>query len=134
MSITPTDLPGQSVHVMTLAETPLPDAEMARAVAQQQNARTVEYLLNSTCLPAPVLIPRPDHVHVMAADVDDLGMWLRELGGEIHKSPEFEGVELWTLHTQTEPRVDGSTTSVLVSVPVPADELVMDWIRRAVKR
>ncbi|MFJ5967946.1 hypothetical protein [Streptomyces sp. NPDC093060] len=130
----PTDLPGPSTLVLTLPEAPLPDATMARVIAQQNNAREVDYLLDYTSLPAPVRIPRPESVHVMVADVDDLGEWLRVLGGEIHVSPEFEGVELWTLHTQTEPGADGATTSVLVSVPVPAGELVMDWIRAAVKR
>ncbi|NUQ95327.1 MAG: hypothetical protein HOY79_01755 [Streptomyces sp.] len=134
MSTNPTDLPGRSVSVMTLAEAPLPDAAKARVLAQNRNACTVDVLINSTALPAPVRIPRPESVHVMVADVDDLGEWLRALGGEIHVSPEFESVELWTLHAQTEPREDGSTTSVLVSVPVPSGELVMDWIRRAVRR
>lgn len=134
MSTNPTDLPGPSTLVLALAEAPLPDATMARVIAQQNNAREVDYLLDYTSLPAPVRIPRPESVHVMVADVDDLGEWLRVLGGEIHVSPEFEGVELWTLHTQTEPGADGSTTSVLVSVPVPAGELVMHWIRAAVKR
>jgi hypothetical protein len=119
---------------MTLAETPLPDAEMFRVVEQNRNAFTVDVLIDGTGLPAPVRVPRPDSVHVMVADVDDLGEWLRVLGGEIHVSPEFEGVELWTLHAQTEPRDDGTTASVLVSVPVPVGELVMDWIRAAVKK
>jgi hypothetical protein len=104
----PTDLPGPSTLVLTLPEAPLPDVTMARVIAQQSNARAVDLLLNYTNLPAPVRIPRPESVHVMVADVDDLGEWLRELGGDIHVSPEFEGVELWTLHTQTEPREDGS--------------------------
>ena len=130
----PTDLPGRSIPVLTLPKAPLPNAEMARALAQQKNALTVDYLIDGTGLPAPVRIPRAESVHVMCADVDDLGEWLRALGGEIHVSPEFEGVELWTLHASTEPREDGSSTRVLVSVPVPSGELVMDWIRAAVKR
>lgn len=134
MSANPTDLPGRSVSVMTLPEAPLPDAEKARALAQNRNAFTVDCLIDSTSLPAPVRIPRPDAVHVMVADVDDLGEWLRALGGEIHVSPEFEAVQLWTLHARTEPREDGSSTTVHVSVPVPVGELVMDWIARAVKR
>lgn len=134
LSNNPTGLPGESVLVLTLPKAPLPDAEMARALAQQRNARTVDYLIDGSNLPAPVRIPRAESVHVMCADVDDLGEWLRTLGGEIHVSPEFEGVELWTLHTSTEPREDGSSTRVLVSVPVPAGELVMEWIRVAVAR
>jgi hypothetical protein len=117
---------------MTLPKAPLPDAEMVRALAQQKNALTVDCLIDGTNLPAPVRIPRAESVHVVVADVDDLGEWLRALGGQIHVSPEFEGVELWTLHASTEPREDGSSTAVLVSVPVPSGELVMDWIRKAV--
>ncbi|MFI0233087.1 hypothetical protein [Streptomyces sp. NPDC017086] len=134
MSTNPTCLPGRSTLVLPLRQAPLPDATMARVLAQQANARELDYLLDYTSLPAPVRIPRPESVHVMLADVDDLGEWLRVLGGEIHVSPEFEGVELWTLHTTTEPREDGSATRVLVSVPVPSGELVMEWIRAAVRR
>lgn len=134
MSNNPSGLPGASVLVMTLPKAPLPDAEKSRALAQNRNAFTVDCLIDSSNLPAPVRIPRAESVHVMVADVDDLGEWLRALGGEIHVSPAFEGVELWTLHTLTEPREDGSSTRVLVSVPVPVGELVMDWIRAAVVR
>lgn len=133
MSMTPTGLPGHTTLVMTLPEVPLRDAEKARALAQNRTAFTVDCLIDERSLPAPVRIPRAESVHVMVADVDDLGEWLRVLGGEIHVSPEFEGVELWTLHTRTEPREDGSASSVHVSVPVPAGELVMDWIRQAVR-
>ncbi|MFM9629436.1 hypothetical protein ACKI10_17635 [Streptomyces galilaeus] len=134
MSMTPVGLPGESVLVMTLPKAPLPDAEKSRAPAQNRNAFTVDCLIDSSNLPAPVRIPRAESVHVMVADVDDLGEWLRALGGEIHVSPEFEGVELWTLHSSTEPREDGTGTRVLVSVPVPVGELVMEWIRAAVVR
>ena len=134
MSMTPTGLPGHTTLVMTLPKAPLPDAEMARVLATRKNVRAVDCLIDSTGLPAPVRIPRAESVHVMVADVDDLGEWLRALGGEIHVSPEFEGVELWTLHTHTEPREDESVTTVHVSVPVPSGELVMDWIRAAVRR
>jgi hypothetical protein len=132
LSINPTGLPGPSVRVMTLPKAPLPDAQKTAALQQNHNAFTVDCLIDRTCLPAPVRIPRPESVHVMVADVDDLGVWLRELGGEVHVSPAFEGVELWTLHTSTEPDADG--VRVLVSVPVPVGELVMDWIRAAVRR
>jgi hypothetical protein len=110
------------------------DAAETRARAEHRNALTVDCLIDRENLPAPVRIPRAESMHVVVADVDDLGEWLRALGGEIHVAPEFEGVELWTLHASTEPREDGSSTAVLVSVPVPAGELVMDWIRVAVRR
>lgn len=134
MSINPSGFPGHSTLVLTLPEAPLPDAVKARALAQNRNAFTVDCLIDSNSLPAPVRIPRPESVHVMVADVDDLGEWLRVLGGEIHVSPEFEGVELWTLHASTQLDEDGPSVVVLVSVPVPCGELVMDWIRGAVKR
>ena len=134
MSTNPNGLPGESVLLLTLPKAPLPDAEKARALAQNRNAFTVDCLIDGSNLPAPVRIPRAESVHVMVADVDDLGEWLRALGGEIHVSPEFEGVELWTLHASTEPREDGTCTRVLVSVPVPVGELVMEWIRVAVAR
>ncbi|MEH0417904.1 hypothetical protein [Streptomyces sp. B21-083] len=114
-------------------EMPLLDADKSRALAQNRNAFTVDCLIDTTGLPAPVRIPRAESVHVMVADVDDLGEWLRSLGGEIHVSPEFEGVELWTLHASTESVRSGGLVPVLVSVPVPAGELVMDWIRKAVR-
>ena len=134
MSMTPTGLPGHTTLVMTLPTAPLPDAEKARALAQNRNAFTVDCLVDASNLPAPVRIPRAESVHVMVADVDDLGEWLRALGGEIHVSPEFEGVELWTLHAATESARTGGMVPVLVSVPVPVGELVMDWIRKAVRR
>lgn len=102
------------------------------SATQHANGFIVECLLSSTDLPAPTMIARPEAVHVMVADVDDLGQWLTERGGDIHISAPFEGVELWTLHTSTEPLPDGSSVAVRVSVPVPVGELVMDWIRAAV--
>lgn len=122
------------IRVLPLHEAHRLDAAETQARVQQRNALTVDCLIDSTNLPAPVWIPRAESVHVVVSDVDDLGEWLRALGGEIHVSPAFEGVELWTLHASTEPREDGSSTLVLVSVPVPAGELVMDWIRAAVAR
>lgn len=122
------------VRVLPLHEALRLDAAESQAQAQRQNALTVDSLIDRECLPAPVRIPRAESMHVVVADIDDLGEWLRALGGEIHVSPEFEDVELWTLHAHTELREDGSSTAVLVSVPVPAGELVMDWIRAAVRR
>ena len=122
------------IRVRPLHEARRLDAAETQARALQQTALTVDCLIDRENLPAPVRIPRASSMHVMVADVDDLGEWLRALGGEIHVSPEFEGVELWTLHANTEPREDGSSTGVLVSVPVPCGELVMEWIRAAVRR
>ncbi len=126
--------PTAMVRVLPLQEALALDAAESTARLRQRNALTVDSLIDREHLPAPVRIPRAESMHVVVADVDDLGEWLRALGGEIHVAPAFEGVELWTLHAATEPREDGSSTSVLVSVPVPSGELVMDWIRAAVRR
>lgn len=128
-----TPIEGQT-RVLPLHEALALDKAESTARARQRNALTVDCLIDRENLPAPVRIPRAESMHVVVADVDDLGEWLRSLGGEIHVAPEFEGVELWTLHASTEAREDGSSTPVLVSVPVPSGELVMDWIRSAVRR
>jgi hypothetical protein len=96
------------------------------------NRLAVEVLLDYTGLPAPTLIPRPDAVFVVVADVDDLEKWLDALGGRIHISSAADGLELWTLLTQTEPRGDGSRVEVRVSVPVPMGSWVQDAVRQAV--
>jgi hypothetical protein len=101
--------------------------------AISDNRLAVEAMLDSLPLPCPTLIARPEAVYVTVADVDDLGVWLRERGGDIHVSPAFEGVELWTLHTETTKRADGPPVAVWVSVPVLAGESVMEEIRAAVK-
>lgn len=98
------------------------------------NRLTVVSLIDRTGLPAPTLVPRPDAVHIVVSDPDDLSEWLAALGGEIHISAPFEGVETWTLHSRTEPRADGTAVAVRVSVAVVAGELVMDHIRDAVVR
>ncbi|MEU5426926.1 hypothetical protein AB0H73_15160 [Streptomyces olivoreticuli] len=105
-----------------------------RWAAISDNMLAVNVLLGSTDLPAPTVIPLPGAVHVSVADVDDLGLWLAERGGEIHISPPFEGVQLWMLHTRTPERADGSSVSVLVSAASPADQLVRHDILTAVVR
>lgn len=100
--------------------------------AISDNRLAVEAMLDSLALPCPTLVSRPDAVYVTVTDVDDLGVWLCERGGDIHVSTAFEGVELWTLHTETPKRANGSPVAVRVSVPVLAGEPVMDYIRAAV--
>ncbi|MFE5871590.1 hypothetical protein ACFQ6V_23495 [Streptomyces roseifaciens] len=98
------------------------------------NINAVEVLLDYTALPAPTLIGREDAVYVTVAGIDDLGLWLAKIGGQIRISPAFEGIETWTLHTYTPERRDGSCVAIRVSVPLPVSELVMDEIRAAVSR
>lgn len=110
-----------------------PLQELARqSAAVVDNRHAVEALLDYTPLPAPKMTPRPDGVFVSVADLDDLGEWLQALGGRIRRGPVFEGVAVWTLHTETAPRADGSSVAVRVSVPVLVDESVMPYIRSAV--
>lgn len=96
------------------------------------NRHTVESMLDRLTLPSPTVIVRPDAVYITVPDLDDLGEWLQECGGEIHISPARDGLELWTLLTETPRRSDGTVVRVLVSVPVPASETVMAFIRAAV--
>ena len=110
-----------------------PLSELSDLMAQTSDNRiAVESLLDYTPLPAPVLIARPDAVFVTVADVDDLGVWLRELGGKIHRTSAADGLELWTLLTLTPPSRRRGQVPVRVSVPVPMGEQVMDYIRAAV--
>ncbi|MGW1533932.1 hypothetical protein [Streptomyces aureus] len=96
------------------------------------NRLAVESMLNYLPLPAPTMIVRDDAVFVTVTNVDDLGLWLRELGGRIHRSSAADGLELWTLLTETPPSRARGRVQVRVSVPVPQGEQVQDFIRRAV--
>lgn len=111
-----------------------PLSELGELLGQVNDNRiAVEVMLNSLPLPAPTVIPRADAVFVTVADVDDLGEWLKELGGTIHRTSAADGLELWTLLTQTPPSRIRGQVPVRVSVPVPMGEQVMDYIRTAVK-
>ncbi len=105
-----------------------------RWAAISDNEFAVSALLSSTNLPGPTIVSRLDAVYVSVADVDDLGQWLTELGGEIHVSPTWEGVQLWTLHTATPERADGSRVAVRVSTALPADAEVLHDVLAAVVR
>jgi hypothetical protein len=110
-----------------------PLSELSERCGQESDNRlAVQALLDYTALPAPTLIARPEAVFVMVADIDDLGLWLRELDGKIHRTSASDGLELWTLVTQTPPSRRLGRVPVRVSVPVPMGELVMDYIRQAV--
>lgn len=118
---------------MALDSTVRPLAELGERYGQTSDNRiAVEAMLGYLPLPAPTVIPRADAVFVTVADLDDLGAWLRELGGKIHRSSAMDGLELWTLLTQTPPSRRRGQVPVRVSVPVPMGEQVMDYIRAAV--
>ncbi|MFG3048095.1 hypothetical protein ACGFZR_24585 [Streptomyces sp. NPDC048241] len=118
---------------MALDSTVRPLSELTDLMAKTSDNRiAVESLLDYTPLPAPTLIARAEAVFITVADVDDLGLWLRELGGKVHRTWAGDGLELWTLLTLTPPSRRRGRVPVRVSVPVPAGELVMDYIRAAV--
>ncbi|MFI5809297.1 hypothetical protein [Streptomyces sp. NPDC051561] len=98
------------------------------------NRLAVQVVLDNLALPAPTMVARPDAVHITVADVDDLGAWLYALGGEVRRGIEVDGASLWTLHTDTPKRLDGSTVRVLVHVPVVSGEDILAEIRSAVTR
>lgn len=114
---------------MTIETTVRPLSEYGQT---SDNRIAVESMLDYLPLPAPTFIPRPDAVFVTVSDLDDLGSWLQELGGRIHITSAADGLELWTLLTQTPPRRNGGRVQVRVSVPVPMGESVMPYIRAAV--
>lgn len=118
---------------MTADITVRPLNELSQRYEQTSDNRiAVESMLDYLPLPAPTMIPRADAVFVSVSDVDDLGVWLRELGGRIHRTSAADGLELWTLLTETPPSRARGRVSVRVSVPVPMGELVQDFIRAAV--
>ncbi|WP_051713632.1 hypothetical protein [Streptomyces sp. NRRL WC-3626] len=77
--------------------------------------------LNS--LPTGRLAAREDTTYIFA-DMHELLAWLRALGGHVTHQAAGDGVTLWTLHTHTEPRRDGSRTPVLVHALAMTTELV----------
>lgn len=113
--------------------TTLPTDRIVDLLAAQSDNRTAfESMQNYMALPAPTYIARPEAVFVSVPDADDLLPWIFELGGVIHKSPAFEGVELWTLHTQTPADGRGHRGEIRVSVPLPVGEPVMPEVAQAV--
>ncbi|MFJ8755633.1 hypothetical protein [Streptomyces cyaneofuscatus] len=93
------------------------------------NRLAVQSLIDRLGLPAPTIVARPEAVHVTLADVDDLGRWMHALGGEVRRGVEISGASLWTLHTQTPVRPDGSTVQIRAHVPVVSGEAVLAELR-----
>jgi hypothetical protein len=96
------------------------------------NRVAVQVVIDSLDLPAPTVVARPTAVHITVADVDDLGAWVYNLGGEVRRGPEIDGASLWTLRTQTPIRRDGSSVPIRVHAPVVAGEDVLAEVRGAV--
>ncbi|MEU7338639.1 hypothetical protein [Streptomyces sp. NPDC007074] len=83
-------------------------------------------------LPTGRLIARDTAAHIFTADVYELRAWINALGGFVTRQRAGGAVTLWTLHTHTEPRSDGSTTAVLVHALSLADEDIHPDITEAV--
>lgn len=110
-----------------------PLSELAERYGQtSDNRHAVQVMLDYLPLPAPTMIARAECVFIAVVDVDDLGEWLHQRGGKVHRASAGDGLELWTLLTSTPERGDGSSVAVRVSVPVPMGEIVPDYIRAAV--
>ncbi|MFI9079175.1 hypothetical protein ACIGW8_22345 [Streptomyces sioyaensis] len=132
MSTNPIDFPGRFTGH---APVPLHTVPAGRRYeATSDNRIAVESLLDATSLPAPVIVPGPDRVHVTVADIDDLAEWVLARGGRVLVSPQFEGVRTYVLITYTDQRADGSRVEVRVSCAVPEGAAVMPEISAAVAR
>ncbi|MGO4630553.1 hypothetical protein AB4225_06350 [Streptomyces sp. 2RAF24] len=100
--------------------------------ATSDNRLAVQTVIDGLALPAPTLVARADVVHVCVADVDDLGRWLYELGGEVRRGIALDGVSVWTLRTQTPMRRNGAPVAIRVHCPVVTGEDVIADIYAAV--
>lgn len=129
MTQQPTGIPGQ------LFDQPNPTSAVPSTISARRDNEFAFHVFHGEHpnLPAPSYSPRHDGMFINVADVDDLVPWLAKLNGEIHRSPVFEGMSLWTLHTSF-PWIGGRRIPIRVSVAVLADELVMDSVRKAVVR
>ncbi|HKW93135.1 MAG TPA: hypothetical protein VJX92_14660 [Methylomirabilota bacterium] len=106
-----------------------------RSAAIRNNETAYNRLHNENNLPEAAHVTGWDAVRVSVGRVEDLGPWLDLLGGEIHASEPFEGVELWTLHTRI-PALPSwePVLPVLVSVPVlDVQDVVCDIAEFVVK-
>jgi hypothetical protein len=129
LSVDPTVFPGRTDRTIPVTRIP-GGTDFERT---SDNRVAVEALLGYTQLPAPTVVARPDVVFVTVADVNDLERWLSCLGGVIHVSEAaIEGLQLWTLHTQTPERRGGSRVAIRVSAVVVVGQAVLSEVKRAV--
>ncbi|MEU3289949.1 hypothetical protein [Streptomyces longwoodensis] len=101
-------------------ERPLSDSDLTAS-----HELAVRSMLDYLTLPAATITPRPDAVHVTVTSARDLSRWLYDLGGHIEQSSGTAGVVLWTVHTKTPERGDGSTVPIRVHAVVVSGEDVL---------
>jgi len=145
VSINPTDLPGASIAVMTLAQkpqaSPTPTAEQvawrSAQDARERHEREYEVTVNVLNLPSQHVAVQAtaEAVHVFATDMDVLAAWLYEMDGTIAKVDLSSGVSVWTLHTKTlADSISGADACpVLVTVTQVSGAPVMHEIAAAVR-
>jgi hypothetical protein len=120
----------RSERSMTVGRILGPPSDFERTA---DNRFAVDAFLGYTQLPRIGSTPRPDAVYVTVADVDDLEPWLSRLGGIVHVNESArEGLQLWTLHTATPPRRDGSQVPIRVSAVVVSGASVLSGVQSAV--
>jgi hypothetical protein len=73
-------------------------------------------------LPTGRLDVRGDAAHIFTAQIADLTAWLNARGGYTTRERGAGDVTHWTLRTSTEPRGDGTTTTVRVHASALSDE------------
>ncbi|MFE9624247.1 hypothetical protein [Streptomyces sp. NPDC006527] len=93
------------------------------------NELAVASMLDYLPLPAATMTPRPDAVHITVTSARDLSRWMYDLGGRIVQSSGADGVALWTLHTETPERGDGSRVPIRVHAAVVDGEDVLADVR-----
>ncbi|RRQ79367.1 hypothetical protein CQW39_09460 [Streptomyces griseofuscus] len=96
---------------------------------QAGNELAVSALLDYLPLPAAAMTPRPDAVHITVVSAHDLSHWMYDLGGRIVRDGGADGVTLWTLHTSTPERGDGSSVPIRVHAAVIDGEDVLAEVR-----
>lgn len=117
----PTDLPGESVRVMTLpaALAVVPELTFAeRIAARERNENDYEVTVNILGLPSAEHVVDADAVRVTSADIGVLAAWLEEKGGTVTKLDTDLGVTVWTLATNAGADEGYVGCRVLVTVPV----------------
>ncbi|MEU3447196.1 hypothetical protein AB0H29_08195 [Streptomyces thermolilacinus] len=96
------------------------------------NELAVSAMLDYLVLPAATMTPRADAVHITVVRAADLATWMYHLGGQVQQAPGADGVALWTLHTRTPERRDGSTVAIRVHCAVVEGEDVLTDVRQGV--
>jgi len=71
-----------------------------------------------------ITTPNGREAHVFTADVNDLGTWLDELGGHVTRQPAGDGLDMWSFHTHTDFRSDGTSTPIVMHALTLTGQLV----------